>query len=300
MGDLMEKVVNRILLILFACMTATNVFAYDWEVQIEGAPIQFERDPIIIEGVTMVPLAEFYQALGLAIEFDKDSMFVSGDRGGLEIKTKVDSNLAYINGNPHLMPYKPVIIKNRTMVPLRFVAENYGYQVVYVPEIRVVYLRQFIFPVSDIIEANEQAARFNKETEIDKPDLEFVKPEGWKDEFIFTKSEIDFDKEEEIEGAKRIYQDENAYLSLAVKNSGDAEFDGESLLEIRKGLKAFRNIKIPKIKSGEVYFVENLNLGNLDRGSNTFEFFLNPGNENIEENEENNYEYIILNIVGVN
>lgn len=47
----------------------------------------------------------------------------------MEIKLRINNKLAYVNGQEVLLDTEPIIHCNRTMVPLRFIAETFGCQV---------------------------------------------------------------------------------------------------------------------------------------------------------------------------
>lgn len=47
----------------------------------------------------------------------------------MEIKLKINSNIAYVNGKEVILDTEPIIHNNRTLVPIRFIAENLGCEV---------------------------------------------------------------------------------------------------------------------------------------------------------------------------
>jgi hypothetical protein len=170
-------------LIIFAVIF-TTAYSLPWEVQIEGHPVVFEVEPRIIQGQLYVPLYTFYQQLGLSISFDHTRMTVTGGKSGLKIETKIGSDTALINGNPRSLEGVPVIIANRTMVPLNFVAKTFGYNVIVSSDLKVFYLRKFITPYKDIADANKVEAGFNALEGLPPVSLSLKEMEGRKEHYL--------------------------------------------------------------------------------------------------------------------
>lgn len=47
----------------------------------------------------------------------------------MEIKLKINNNIAYVDGNEVILDTEPIIHNNRTLVPIRFIAETFGCEV---------------------------------------------------------------------------------------------------------------------------------------------------------------------------
>jgi len=80
-------------------------------------------------GRTMVPVRFIAEAMGLAVQWDgeKRQVIITGE--GTEVVLTIDSNIAMVDGTPVKMDSKAVIVDGRTFVPLRFVAEAFGFDV---------------------------------------------------------------------------------------------------------------------------------------------------------------------------
>ncbi|HPP44067.1 MAG TPA: copper amine oxidase N-terminal domain-containing protein [Caldisericia bacterium] len=90
--------------------------------------------PIIIEGRTLLPIRWVAEPLGAEVGWDGVERKVTVSLGDIHIELWIGKSIAKINGvnkaidpdNPKVVP----IIKNgRTMLPVRFVAENLGCEV---------------------------------------------------------------------------------------------------------------------------------------------------------------------------
>ena len=89
--------------------------------------------PVIIPkwGRTVVPIRAIVEALGGTIEWDGAERKVTINFNGTVIELWIDKPQARVNGemkwiDPNNHDVKPIIINSRTMLPLRFVAENLG------------------------------------------------------------------------------------------------------------------------------------------------------------------------------
>ena len=89
--------------------------------------------PVIIPkwGRTVVPIRAIVEALGGTIEWGGTERKVTINFNGTVIELWIDKPQARVNGemkwiDPNNHDVKPIIINSRTMLPLRFVAENLG------------------------------------------------------------------------------------------------------------------------------------------------------------------------------
>ena len=101
---------------------------------VNGVSVPLDEDgttPIIVNNVTLVPLRAIFEALSLDVVWESGS--IRGVQGNTEIRLFVGDRTAYKNGRPLTLQAAPQIINNRTMVPLRFIAESLGADVQWTP-----------------------------------------------------------------------------------------------------------------------------------------------------------------------
>lgn len=100
------------------------------------APVSFQVNvptpygtPKLIDGTTMVPV-RFAEDLGCVIMWDNTTKTATYTLGDLEIAVTVGSTTAVVNGENVQVTQTPYINElNRTMVPLRMIAQELGFQV---------------------------------------------------------------------------------------------------------------------------------------------------------------------------
>ena len=98
--------------------------------KVNGETKVMDVAPFINEaGRTMVPVRFIAEAMGLAVQWnaEKRQVVISGEE--TEVILTIDSNIAMLDGTPVRMDSKAVIVNGRTFVPLRFVAEAFGFEV---------------------------------------------------------------------------------------------------------------------------------------------------------------------------
>jgi hypothetical protein len=75
---------------------------------------------------TMLPFRYIGDVMGTAVGWDASTRQVSFKLNDTAVVLTLGQKTAYVNGQPVQMPLAPVIIKNRTFIPLRFVSESLG------------------------------------------------------------------------------------------------------------------------------------------------------------------------------
>ncbi len=275
-----------LLALLIILILVPSAWALNWQVQVEGLPLEFDLEPVTIEGQFYVPLYKFYQALGLSISYDDSKMTVTGEKKGLKIETKIGSNVSKINGNPKAMPGASFIMNNRTMVPLRYVAEVFGYQLLISENLHVIYLRPFLLPYKDLIEANETEALINKPEGLPPVTMELKILQGkkehyldygaaFKEEIIVTEKK-DPPLDEKIYEASRFYINKNLYANFVLVNTSDYDIDQPFNLHFMVKGKLSQKVEIASLKRGASLEIKNLEVKGLTEGNNILEVYLDP------------------------
>lgn len=107
---------------------------------INGKRVDLEQNIIIENGRVLVPYSLIAKDLGAVSNWDSSTKKVSVKIEGKLIEIKIGNKTAMINGKPVELDVPPMIRNDRTMIPLRFVAESLDYNVDYDKEKREVSL----------------------------------------------------------------------------------------------------------------------------------------------------------------
>lgn len=132
-------------LFLFTTLSSTASTNTDVKIYIDGTLMEFGTEandpmPYIKDGRTLVPFRRIFDALGMEISWEPDTRMVLGKSDTIEIKIFISKNYAFVNGEEKSLDVAAEITDSRTFVPLRFVSENCGADVVWDGDTRSVYI----------------------------------------------------------------------------------------------------------------------------------------------------------------
>lgn len=100
---------------------------------IDGEEIEIdqERDtvPIIENGHTLLPVRAASEAMGSTVTWNNETQTITLTKDNTTIQLTIGSNTAFLNGEEYNLETSPVVINSRTMLPIRFIAESFGYAV---------------------------------------------------------------------------------------------------------------------------------------------------------------------------
>lgn len=135
---------NKIVLVSALAVTITaSVFsissipAKDISVTLDGNVLEFDVAPEVIDGRTMVPMRKIFEELGALVKWDADTQTVQARKSAKTVTLTVNSDQMILEknetdeqGNPIsdtvTLDVSPIILNDRTMVPMRAVSEAFG------------------------------------------------------------------------------------------------------------------------------------------------------------------------------
>lgn len=121
----MKKIKSILFSLLLMIFVTSNVFAGRSPlIEYNGKIVKSDVSPYIQNERTMVPIRFISETLGYNVTWDNDKREVGVKGKDTEILLKVDSKNALVNGKKVKLDAPASIKKDRTFVPLRFVAEN--------------------------------------------------------------------------------------------------------------------------------------------------------------------------------
>lgn len=111
-------------------------------VQVNGEPVRFAyAQPTQVAGRVMIPLRGVLERLGAErIAWRPQQQAVVVSSAGHDIRLRIGDRTAMVDGRRVALDVPPLILENTTMVPLRFVSENLGARVDWMPAERTVYI----------------------------------------------------------------------------------------------------------------------------------------------------------------
>ncbi|MDO5397402.1 MAG: stalk domain-containing protein [bacterium] len=85
--------------------------------------------PVVIDNRTLLPVRAFVEAIGGEVAWDDNTYTAALKYDGKEILLTIGSTTAYLDNEANTLDVTPVIINNRTMLPIGFIAESFGFMV---------------------------------------------------------------------------------------------------------------------------------------------------------------------------
>ncbi|MDR7857378.1 stalk domain-containing protein [Tissierella sp.] len=126
-------------------------------VNVNGKKVEFTQNPIIKEGRVLVPLRPIFEALGMAVEWNKETKGIVALKDDIIIKLEIGSSNAVVEKENNkviktTLDVAPQIINNSTLVPVRFIGEATGADVTWNKATRTVTVKSNIGESSQDIE----------------------------------------------------------------------------------------------------------------------------------------------------
>ncbi|MDY3928319.1 MAG: leucine-rich repeat protein [Clostridia bacterium] len=102
--------------------------------------VNFDQQPIIRDGRTLVPVRAIFEAMGAVVGWDSETRTVVAERNSTIIKIGIDNTIMYKNDVPITIDVPAVIENSRTLVPARAICEAFGADVKWNNSERTVYI----------------------------------------------------------------------------------------------------------------------------------------------------------------
>lgn len=138
----MKKIIGFLsVLLLTMCLSSVYVCASDLNTVI----FTIDRDSFTVNGIekkldtpakvignrTYVPVRGLVEALGGTAGWNDETRTVIIKLDDDEIRLTIESVIAFMNGEEKDLDAPPLILNGRTLLPARFIAESFGYDVVW-------------------------------------------------------------------------------------------------------------------------------------------------------------------------
>lgn len=113
-----------------AATSATSAFAAP-SIRLNGQPLQTSVAPITMNGRTLVPMRDIFEALGASVNYNALTRGISANSGASTVNLQIGNRAASVNGQTVYLEQAPIVTSGSTLVPLRFVSEAMGATVSY-------------------------------------------------------------------------------------------------------------------------------------------------------------------------
>lgn len=115
------------LLVVLSLSTANIVSAAEYvTVRLDGQKLEFDVQPQIINGRTMVPLRKIFEAMGATVNWNNETQTAIAFTEVCHVEAQINNTTMTVNSTPKVMDISPILKDGRTLIPARFVAEAFG------------------------------------------------------------------------------------------------------------------------------------------------------------------------------
>lgn len=167
---------------------------------VNGASVKLDAPPVIQNGRTLVPVRFISEQMGAKVTWDRAKKQVTIVQGSKTIILTINSSKVLVNGKSATIDVPAKIINDRTMVPVRFVSEQLGYNVEWIAESKKVIIDNSKVPtvsvsiISKDLEGEKVIVKNNGNTDVDMSDWKLISVEGnqvftFPDGFILKKEQ---------------------------------------------------------------------------------------------------------------
>ena len=108
------------------------------DVYVDGQLLHFDTQPIIYQDRTLVPMRMIFESLGAEVSWEARTSTAIAVKDGVTLRLPIDSKTATKNDQTLPLDVPAQLVHNRTMVPVRFIAEAFGNKVTWDERGRVV------------------------------------------------------------------------------------------------------------------------------------------------------------------
>jgi hypothetical protein len=123
---------NKVNILIIGLIMLTVLLCFNTQVQaapkviLDGTTLDFDVNPIIENGRTLVPLRAIFEAMGANVSWDQYTQTAIAVKGSTTVVLKIGSLEPTINGQINRLDVPAKIIDGRTLAPLRFIGEAFG------------------------------------------------------------------------------------------------------------------------------------------------------------------------------
>ncbi|MBO8170222.1 MAG: copper amine oxidase N-terminal domain-containing protein [Thermoanaerobacteraceae bacterium] len=109
---------------------------------VNGKKPNFDVQPRVENGRTLVPFRALGEAFGALINWDAATQTVSFEKGDTLVQLPIGQTIALVNGQQYQLDVAAFIDNGRTLVPLRFIMEALNAKVDYLPDTQMVIVNE--------------------------------------------------------------------------------------------------------------------------------------------------------------
>lgn len=116
--------------LVFMASASSVLSAQRIQATVNGTPVAFsDVQPMMIDNRVMVPMRGVFEHMGADVDWNAATQTVTAKTDAKTVTLRIGANTATVNGNSMPLDVPAMTVRNRTMVPLRFLSESLGAKV---------------------------------------------------------------------------------------------------------------------------------------------------------------------------
>ncbi len=134
----MQKILCFIIVAVMFFQMGLVSYAQGITVEIDENAVEFDVEPVIEDGRVLVPFRKVFEQLGLNVEWNESLKIASAYDESTSLSIKASSRYGSVNGELLELDAAAKIVEGRMLVPLRFISEAFGNEVLWDGEKKLV------------------------------------------------------------------------------------------------------------------------------------------------------------------
>ena len=121
-----KRIISAVLMFVMLITLSINVSAADKvvAVHLDGNQLEFDVNPIIDNGRTLVPMRKIFESLGATVDWIDETQTAIAVKGDIKIEISIGKYEMFINSKSVSLDVPAQLINGRTLVPARAVSEG--------------------------------------------------------------------------------------------------------------------------------------------------------------------------------
>ena len=135
-----------IALVLFSAVSNPALGEQDLQVTVDGHKLTFDVFPMMENNRVLVPMRKIVESLEADVNWNNITRTITAVKGDIKVVLPVGSKRAHKNGQPLSLDVPAKIVNGRTLVPIRFISEAFGADVMWRQDSRTVVIKTDTLP----------------------------------------------------------------------------------------------------------------------------------------------------------
>lgn len=132
----MKKIVISILLTLillssYISVKPATIDAAEIRIMIDGVMLKTDVAPQMIDNRVLIPFRAIFEALDAQVYWNNEKRYATGIKDNIYVEIPLDKKEAYVSGTRVILDTQASLVNGRILLPLRFVGEILGAEVIW-------------------------------------------------------------------------------------------------------------------------------------------------------------------------